>query len=272
MSKAPEGFRGKLCNAIERSRSFLCVGLDPDPARFPDVVRGDVGAFLREVVSATQDLVCAYKPNIAFYEALGERGWRVLKDTVEAIPDSIPVILDAKRGDIGNTAKMYAKAYFKDLGVDAVTVNPYMGFDTIEPFLRYGAAFVLCITTNPSAGDFQFLQAEGKPLYLWVAERAVEWARSGEVGLVTGATRPETIRKVREVAPCLPLLIPGVGAQKGDLEASVREGLDGEGRGVIVNVSRAVLYASSGPDFAEAARRVAMGFVERMRKVEIREI
>ena len=226
-----------------------------------------MGAFLREVISATQDLVCAYKPNIAFYEALGERGWRVLKDTIEAIPDSIPVILDAKRGDIGNTAKMYAKAYFEDLGVDAVTVNPYMGFDAVEPFLKYGAAFVLCITTNPSAGDFQFLRAGGKPLYLWVAKKAVEWAQSGEVGLVAGATRPEAIREVREVAPRLPLLIPGVGAQRGDLEASVREGLDGEGRGVIVNVSRAVLYASSDSDFAEAARKAAEGFVGRMRGV-----
>lgn len=258
-------FSGKLSEASFKARSFLCVGLDPDPRRLPEAVHGDVRAFLREIISATSDLVCAYKPNIAFYEALGEEGWKVLRDTIRSVPDRIPVILDAKRADIGNTARMYAKAYFEDLGVDAVTVNPYMGYDAVEPFLAYGAAFVLCATTNPSAGELQLLTVEGRPLYIKVAEMAKRWAEGGEVGLVVGATDPEAVREVREVATDLPFLVPGVGAQGGDLEASVLAGMDEREGGVVINVSRAVLYASSGPDFADAAREAALGFVKRMR-------
>lgn len=259
-------FSKKLSEASFKARSFLCVGLDPDPWKLPDAVHGDVRAFLREIISSTSDLVCAYKPNIAFYEALGDGGWRVLRDTVRSIPDHIPVILDAKRADIGNTARMYAKAYFEDLGVDAVTVNPYMGYDALEPFLGYGAAFVLCATTNPSAAELQHLIVDGRPLYLKVAEMAARWAEGGEVGLVVGATDPKAVREVRKVAPDLPFLIPGVGAQGGDLEASVLAGMDGNGGGVVVNVSRAVLYASPGQDFAGAARKAALSFVERMRR------
>lgn len=260
-------FLNKLRGAVSLSNSFLCVGLDPDLRRLPEAVHGDVRVFLREIISATSDLVCAYKPNIAFYEALGEEGWKVLRDTIRSIPDHIPVILDAKRADIGNTARMYAEAYFEDLGVDAVTVNPYMGYDAVEPFLAYGAVFVLCATTNPSAGELQLLIVEGRPLYLRVAEMATKWAEGGEVGLVVGAKDPEAVREVRKVASDLPFLVPGVGAQGGDLEASVRAGKDGGG--VVVNVSRAVLYTSSGQDFAGAAREAAVSFVERMRKCVI---
>lgn len=253
-------FVEKLLACSRRNNSLLCVGLDTDRSRLPEGLGGDVLAFNRAIVAATSDLVCAYKPNIAFYEALGEDGWRVLKQTIRAVPEGIPVILDAKRGDIGNTARMYASAFFEELGVDAVTVNPYMGFDAVEPFLMYGdrCAFVLCLTSNPGATDLQHLSVEGTPLYRVVAEKAVEWSWRGSCGLVIGATRAEALRELREIAPDLPFLIPGIGAQGGDLEQTVRYGTDAQGELAIINASRAVLYASNERDFTEAARGVAL--------------
>ena len=258
------GFFEKLKAASRMHQSLLCVGLDTDVDRIPPSLKGDVLAFNRAIIEATSDLVCAYKPNIAFYEAMGARGWRTLRDTIRAVPEDIPVILDAKRGDIGNTARMYARAFFEKLGVDAVTINAYMGFDAVEPFLAYEGrcAFILCLTSNPGSADFQRLRCEGKPLYRWMAEKTVAWSERGACGLVVGATHPEELREIRDTVPKLPFLIPGLGAQGGDVAATVRFGTDANGEGAILNSSRGILYASDGADFAEAARTAA----ERLRE------
>ena len=266
-------FMEKLRACSRRNNSLLCVGLDTDRSRLPDAVEGDVLAFNRAIIEATSDIVCAYKPNIAFYEALGEKGWRVLKDTIRMIPAAIPILLDAKRGDIGNTARMYASAFYEELGVDAVTVNVYMGFDAIEPFLAYGdrCAFVLCLTSNPGAMDFQYLASEGRPLYRIVAEKVLEWSQVGSCGLVIGATRPEPLKELREIAPDLPFLIPGVGAQGGDIEPIVRYGTDPQGELAIINASRSVLYASKERNFAEAARDAALEIQRRANQYRTQE-
>lgn len=255
-------FVEKLLSVSRKNNSLVCVGLDTDPAKFPQSLLGEkdpVLAFNRHIIDSTSDLVCAYKPNMAFYEAQGSKGWEALKKTTEYVPDEIPVIIDAKRGDIGNTARMYAKAVFEELGGDAVTVNAYMGKDAVAPFLEYEdrCAFVLCLTSNPGAKDFQFLTLAEKPLYEIVAEKVLDWNEKGNCGLVVGATHPEQLRRVREIVPSLPLLIPGVGAQAGDLESTVKFGTDKNGELAIINSSRAILYASSGEDFAEAARKAA---------------
>lgn len=253
-------FREKLEAAAARNGSLLCVGLDPDPARLPV---DSVAEFNRAIVEATADLVCAYKPNVAFYEALGEEGYAALRETLAAIPPEIPTIGDAKRGDIGNTARAYARAAFDVLGFDAVTVNPYLGSDSLAPFIEREdrGVFVLCRTSNPGAADLQDLaiggDGGGRPLYEVVAELARGWNTRGNVGLVTGATYPEELRRVRELCPEMLLLVPGVGAQAGDLAAAVRAGLDARSGGILVNASRGVLYASTGQDFAQAAREAA---------------
>lgn len=253
-------FQEKLLRASERNRSLLCVGLDPDPARLANV---DIASYLCEIVAATSDLVCAYKPNLAFYEQMGEAGHAVLRTVLKAIPDDIPVIGDAKRGDIGNTAEAYARALFDDLGLDAATVNPYLGGDAVEPFLKYAdrGVIIVCRTSNPGARDLQDLpvmfEGASRPLYEVVAELANRWNDRGNVGLVAGATYPEELRRLRELCPEMPFLVPGVGAQQGELAAAVQAGLDARRGGLIVAASRAVLYASSGADFAEAARRAA---------------
>ena len=253
-------FREKLESAATRNGSLLCVGLDPDPARLPIE---SVGEFNRAIIEATADLVCAYKPNLAFYEALGEAGYAALRETLAAIPPHIPTIADAKRGDIGNTARAYASAVFDVLGFDAVTVSPYLGGDSLAPFIEREdrGVFVLCRTSNPGAADFQDLEVSSekgiRPLYEVVAERARSWNSRGNVGLVTGATYPEELGRVRELCPDMLLLIPGVGAQAGDLAAAVREGLDARGGGILVVAARGVLYASKGADFARAARGAA---------------
>ena len=256
------GFFDKLERAAQRNGSLLCVGLDPDPARMPV---SDVAAFNRAIIEATAGLVCAYKPNLAFYEALGERGLAALRDTLAAIPPDIPVIADGKRNDIGNTAKAYARALFDELGVDAATVNPYLGGDAVEPFLEREekAAFILCRTSNPGARDLQDLLVsapgggEARPLFEMVAEMARRWNSRGNVGLVVGATYPEELKRVRRLCPEMTFLVPGVGAQGGDVAAVIGNGLDKAGRGLIINVSRQVLYASREKDFAVAAAGAA---------------
>ncbi len=256
------GFFDKLERAAQRNGSLLCVGLDPDPAQMPV---SDVAAFNRAIIEATAGLVCAYKPNLAFYEALGERGLAALRDTLAAIPPDIPVIADGKRNDIGNTAKAYARALFDELGVDAATVNPYLGGDAVEPFLEREekAAFILCRTSNPGARDLQDLLVtapgggEARPLFEMVAEMARRWNSRGNVGLVVGATYPEELKRVRRLCPEMTFLVPGVGAQGGDVAAVIGNGLDKAGRGLIINVSRQVLYASREKDFAVAAAAAA---------------
>lgn len=257
---AMTSFVEKLDTACQDNRSLLCVGLDPDPKMMP---LDDVFEFNRAIVDATRDLVCAFKPNMAFYESQGLEGLKALERTIEHIrtvsPETI-IIADAKRGDIGHVSAAYASAMFDGWGFDAVTVHGYMGRDSVEPFVsRDGkGAFVLCRTSNPGSVDFQDIpNADNLPLYQKVAGAVGGWGFNGSVGLVVGATYPEELRAVRGICPSLPILIPGVGSQAGDLRQSVLNGTDASGRRAIINASRSVIYASSGPDFAEAARREA---------------
>ena len=252
-------FLEKLLQAARSNRSLLCIGLDPDPELMPKV---DVFQFNRAIIDATSDLVCAYKPNLAFYEALGIEGLKALERTVAYIPKGIPIIGDAKRGDIGSTARAYARALFETLGFDAATVNPYLGYDSLEPFMEYKGkgVFILCRTSNVGSADFQALPVSqtGTPLFEMVAQRAREWNLYGNLGLVVGATYPEELRRVRQICPEMPLLIPGIGAQGGDLASAVRYGVDAEGEKAIISSSRQIIYASKGEDFAAAAREAAL--------------
>lgn len=249
-------FTDKLLDASRKNQSWLCIGLDPDPDLMPGV---DVLQFNKAIIEATSDLICAYKPNLAFYEALGTNGLAILEKTVKYVPSYIPVIGDAKRSDIGNTAKAYARALFSVLGFDATTVNPYLGYDSIEPFVNYPdkGVFILCRTSNPGATDFQNLQINGLPLYEVVARKTKEWNIHGNIGLVVGATYPEELKRVRTICPEMPLLIPGIGPQGGDLTSAVGFGMDARGEKAVITVSRQILYASKGKDFAHAARTVA---------------
>ena len=253
-------FLTKLETACQANKSLLCVGLDPDPALMPI---GDVYQFNRAIVDATADLVCAYKPQLAFYEALGIPGLQALERTLAYIRSQCPntfIIGDAKRGDISFTSAAYATAMFDRWGFDAVTVNGYMGRDSIEPFLcrEDRGAFVLCRTSNPDAVEFQDVKdSDGTPLYQRIAQVCQTWSSKSNVGLVAGATYPTELKLIREICPTLPILIPGVGSQAGDLEEAVHAGIDGKGRGAIINSSRGVIYASSGPDYAKAARKSA---------------
>ena len=242
----------RLAEEIDRKDSLVCVGLDPVPSRIPDGI--GVADFNRRIVEATEDIAVAYKPNSAFYEALGE--WDTLVETVEETRNSAPVILDAKRGDIGNSSRRYAELL--DLA-DGITVSPYMGTDSVRPFVERddSGVFVLCRTTNSGSADFQDLEADGKPVYAHVAERAVEWNEINEnVGLVVGATYPEKMEKVREHGGDLPFLVPGIGAQGGDPEAAVEYGTDSRGLG-LVNSTRSIIYAGDGERFDTAAREAA---------------
>ena len=255
--------------AWARSNSMLCVGLDPDPARFPGEVHGSVFEFCRAIVDATADLVCAFKPQIAYFSAVGAEAEleRLCTHIREHHPDVL-LVLDAKRGDIGSTAEQYAHEAFDRYGADVVTVNPYLGTDSVEPFLRHpnGGVFVLCRTSNPGSGDFQNLVVDGEPLYAHVARRvAAEWNEIGECGLVVGATYPAELAAVRAIVGDLPLLVPGVGAQGGDVQATVEAGTDSQGFGMVINSSRAILYASNGADFAEAARSAALATRDEIR-------
>lgn len=265
-------FIDKLRQASRKNNSLLCVGLDVDVDRIPRFLLSEkdpVGAFNRAIIEATSDLVCAYKPNAAFYEALGETGWRALRQTRREVPEDIPVIVDAKRGDIGNTARMYARAFFEDMGFDAITVNPYMGLDAVEPFLKFDdkCAFVLCLTSNPSAQDFQRLSGERGPLFQEVARQVVRWSHHGPCGLVVGATQAGDLRSIREIAPHLPILIPGVGTQGGDLVWAIRNGVDASGELAIVNVCRSIIYVSDEEDFAQRARQEAMRLRDEINRI-----
>ena len=255
----------KLREAQQRSRSWLCVGLDPVMERLPEAVRVSdtpLLAFGRAIVQATVDLVCAYKPNLGFWLAEGAAGLSALQAVIAGIPDHLPVILDAKFGDVGHTAVAYARAAFDQLGADAVTTNPYLGVDALRPFLDRPdrGIFVLTRTSNPSASDLQDRAADNGPLFEAVAQLAGRWDAeySGTCGLVVGATYPDELERVREIAPHLPFLIPGIGAQGGNLAAAVSNGPTADGIGPVINSSRGIIYASSGSDFAAAARAAAL--------------
>jgi orotidine-5'-phosphate decarboxylase len=259
-------FIDKLSAAWASNDSLLCVGLDPDLARFPAQLRGQPDAiyqFCKAIIDATADLACAFKPQIAYFAALGaeaqlEAVCRYLRETYP----HIPLVLDAKRGDIGATAQQYAREAFDRYGADAVTVNPYMGFDSVEPYMEWAdrGVIVLCRTSNPGGSDLQFMQVDGVPLYQHVARLVADkWNRNGQCALVVGATFPEELAQVRRIVGDMPLLVPGIGAQGGDVEATVKAGRSANGTGMMINSSRAILYATprEGEDFAAAARRVA---------------
>ncbi|MBN1374686.1 MAG: orotidine-5'-phosphate decarboxylase [Dehalococcoidia bacterium] len=248
----------RFLNASTKNRSLLCVGLDPDPTKLPIK---DIFEFNKAIIDATADLVCAYKPNLAFYEAMGVKGLQALKKTVDYVPDGIPVIGDAKRGDIGNTAAAYARALFDYYKFDAVTLNPYLGYDSVEPFLNYDGrgVFILCRTSNKSASNFQDLEDNyGMKFYQSVALRAQDWNLADNVGLVVGATYPEELKQIRKMCPDMLILIPGIGAQGGNLELSVKYGVDKNSGKAIIVAARQVIYASRGSDYAQAARFAAM--------------
>ncbi|HVC17379.1 MAG TPA: orotidine-5'-phosphate decarboxylase [Rhodanobacter sp.] len=258
------GFMQVLQQAWRRHDSLVCVGLDPEPAKFPAHLRDQpdaVFAFCAAIVDATADLVCAFKPQIAHFAAL--RAEDALEQLIAHIHEKhpgVPVILDAKRGDIGSTAQHYVTEAFDRYRADAVTLNPYLGRDSIQPFLDRAdkGVILLCRTSNPGGADFQALDCGGQPLYLRVAGTvAREWNSHGNCALVTGATWPEEIGKVRALVGNMPLLVPGIGAQGGDVAAVVRHGCTPNGAGLMINSSRAILYAGSGEDFADKARSAA---------------
>ena len=272
-------FYQQLENSWSRSGSMLCVGLDPDIERLPTAMRGSVDAiekFCKEIIDATGDLVCAFKPQIAYFAAVGaEKQLENICQYIRAKFPDVVLILDAKRGDIGDTASLYAREAFGRYGADAVTVNPYLGTDSLEPFLKTPnkGTIILCRTSNAGSSEFQSLEADGEPIYLRVARAAAtKWRKIGDCALVVGATYPEELVRVRAIVGNMPILVPGIGAQGGDIGAVVRAGAcntsDDTQRGLIINSSRAILYASSGADFATAARDVAVATRDAIRAVD----
>ena len=269
-------FLEKLLTATRQHNSLLCVGLDPEPGRFPPQLRGmpaekAAAHFCRAIIEATAPYVCAFKPNLAFFEVLGPEGMYVFQEVLRSIPAHIPIIVDAKRGDLGNTARNYAATVFDVYGCDAVTVNPYLGNDSITPFLvnHEKGVLLLCRTSNPGARDFQDLLVHGekgqvRPLYEVVPQRVQSSNKAGNSGLVVGATYPQELRTIRSLCPDMPILIPGVGAQGGDLEGSVVGGVDACGDRAIIAVSRTVLYAGDGADYAAVAASEARFLSDRI--------
>ncbi|CAN7514949.1 orotidine-5'-phosphate decarboxylase [Pseudoduganella sp. LjRoot289] len=260
-------FINKLNAAWTANDSLLCVGLDPDMAKLPPQFQQDPNGifnFCKEIIDATADLACSFKPQIAYFAALGaERQLEEICAYARANYPHIPLILDAKRGDIGATARQYAREAYERYGADAVTVNPYMGSDSVEPYMEWAerGVIILCRTSNAGGSDLQFLNVDGKPLYQYVARLvAQKWNTNGQCALVVGATFPEELAQVRAIIGDMPLLVPGVGAQGGDVEATVKSGRSANGTGMMINSSRAILYAAqqTGEDFAMAARRVAL--------------
>jgi len=256
--------RKQLFEQIQQKRGFLCIGLDTDVHKIPPALKDasdPVFAFNQEIIDATHDLCVAYKPNVAFYESLGAAGWLSLEKTVRYIREKYPeqlVIADAKRGDIGNTSGLYARAFFEKMDVDAVTVAPYMGEDSVKPFLAYPGRWVivLALTSNKGASDFQFLRSEAGLLFESVLKTSQKWGTPDNMMYVAGATRAQKLKEVRELAPGHFLLVPGVGAQGGSLQEVARYGMNAQ-CGLLVNSSRAIIYASDGADFAQKARDAA---------------
>jgi orotidine 5'-phosphate decarboxylase subfamily 2 len=256
-------FIEKLQRIQRKNNSLLCIGLDT--AAVPESLYrwGDPQyEFNRRIIDATKDLVCAYKLNISFYESVGEHGWYTVHQTLARIPEEIVTIGDGKRGDIASSAEHQAHLLCEDWEFAASTVNPYMGRDSVEPFLRRKdqCAFVLAVTSNKGSNDFQHLKVKGRPLYEHVVAAAKKWNTKKNVGLVVGATRPADLKRVRTLAPSMPILIPGIGAQKGNLEATVRYGCDKRGELAVINIGRSIIYASKEDDYAERAREAAIKY------------
>ena len=260
-------FTTKLRGAWTKNDSLLCVGLDTDFEKLPEHLKTDptpLFVFNKAIIDATADLVCAYKPNSAFYEALGPVGILQLKQTVDYIHENYPeilVILDAKRGDIGNTNDQYIAFIYDYLNVDALTLHPYLGREALEPFLNRAdkGAIIMCRNSNPGAGELQDLKVEGRPLYEYLASRiSTKWNTNNNCLLVVGATVPKEMKKIRKLVGDMPFLVPGVGAQGGDIEEIMKAGVDSNNQGMIINSGRAIIYASGGEDFAEVARAEAI--------------
>ena len=268
-------FHDTLRDVQRSQKSLLCIGLDTDPARLPSPLARTPEAVLefnRHIVEATHELVCAYKINLAFYEVLGEHFWHSVHETLALIPRGIVTIGDGKRGDIGNTSSYYARTLREVYRFTASTVNPYMGTDAVAPFLEdpdHGV-FILALTSNPGARDFQHLRLRKSPLYEAVVRKARRWDTRRNCGLVVGATRPRQLQRIRQLAPSMPLLVPGIGAQGGDLRLAVRYGCDRHGEMALFTASRSVLYASSGPDYASAAHRAARALRDEINSLRTR--
>jgi orotidine-5'-phosphate decarboxylase len=270
-------FTQRLQTSIRQNDSLLCVGLDPDPERMPTKLKTDSDAifkFCAEIIDSTKSAAAAFKLNFAFFEAAGAKGWMALENLLKQIPSTVITVADAKRGDIGNSSQMYARAILERLDFDAVTVNPFMGRDSVAPFLQWPekGAFILCLTSNPGAQDFQYAPVGDRFLYHTVIDKVHDWNALQNCGLVVGATQPSQIRAIRAAATELPFLIPGVGAQGGDLEAAVTLGAGGHRDLALINVSRGIIYKSSGDDFAEAAGREAEMLRKQVNQIRKQEI
>lgn len=266
-------FIEKLNRLIKTKDSLVCVGLDTDIERIPPILlneRDPLWKFNREIVQATAEFAVAFKLNIAFYESLGVPGWQLLEKTLNIIPPDVLIIADAKRADIGNTARKYAETYFQTYSFDAITVSPYMGSDSVIPFLEFQekGVFILCLTSNPGSRDFQYLSTDSEPLYMAVARQVNQWHLDyGNCGLVVGATHPEDMSSLREISPRLPFLIPGIGAQGGNLYTAVQFGTDKKGQNALIASSRSIIYASQTSNFAEAAAQAAQQLREDINRI-----
>ena len=264
-------FLRKLRIIQERNKSLLCIGLDTDIHKLPEFMfeYGDpVFEFNRRIIDATKDLVCAYKINMAFYEVRGESAWYTVHQTLARIPETIVRIADPKRTDIGNSAAMYAHLFMTDYEFDAVTLPPYMGRDSIDPFVKRKSqcGFILTLTSNPGSRDFQYLKVGSKRLYEKVIDNVKKWNTRKNLGLVVGATHPKELRRIRKLAPDLPILIPGIGAQRGELKSAIRYGCTTQGDLAIISVSRDILFASLDEHFAHAAREKAQWYRDQINK------
>lgn len=253
--------RKYLFQQIKEKGSFLCVGLDSDPSKIPRHLGSEpksVLEFNKEIINRTKDVCVAYKLNTAFYESMGGQGWEVMAKTLEYIPDNIFKIADAKRGDIGNTANMYAKAFFEQMNFDAITVAPYMGRDSIDPFLAYKDKWViiLALTSNKSGADFQLLESDGKPLYEHILNTSKLWGSEDQIMYVVGGTHPDFFKKIRKIIPDHFLLVPGIGAQGGDANSVIKNGMNSMG-GLLVNSSRGIIFADNGKDYGLRSKEAA---------------
>lgn len=262
--------RTQLINQIFEKQSFLCVGLDTDMQKIPKFLLKEedpVFEFNKRIIDATKDFCVAYKPNIAFYESMGVKGWESLQKTIDYIPKDIFTIADAKRGDIGNTSEMYAKTFFETYSFDALTINPYMGRDSVTPFLKFKEkwAIILALTSNIGSADFQHHTDNNVQLYESVIKKSFDWGNEENIMFVTGATHPKELKEIRVLAPNSFFLVPGVGAQGGDLHAVVMNAINDD-VGLLINSSRGIIYASDGEDFAERAREKAKALQIEMAK------
>lgn len=266
-------WKEKLLNISSENNSLVCIGLDIDKQKMPTFLfesnKEPYLTFNKNIIDSTKDIVCAYKLNMAFYESLGLQGINVLQKTVDYIPKKIVIILDGKRNDIGNTASKYAQTVFETFQADATTINPYLGKDGITPFLSYKdkCSFILCRTSNPSAGDFQDLLSPSVPLYEIVAKKIKEWNTNQNCGAVVGATYPKELKKIRTIlGEEIPLLIPGIGSQGGDVKQTIQYGTNSKGEMAIINSSRAVIYAADNQDFADKSREKTMQLNDEINK------